>query len=156
MNLTDRVNNELKEAMRSKESNRLAAIRALRNEIIKLNKSGDKSEVRDDDVIKLVKSQIKQRQDSISMFKKAGRQDLIDVEESQMLVLETFLPEQLSSEKLEKLVESAVSKVDAVSIKDMGKVMKCVLGLIQETGKDADNRTVSELVKVKINTLITT
>ncbi len=147
MSLVDRVNNELKDAMRSKDSIRLDSIRALRNEIIKLSKSGNKAYVQDDDIIKIVKTLIKQRQDSIVMFEKASRNDLIEVESSQMGILKEFLPEQLSEAELQKIIQTAIEASAASSIKDMGIVMKTVMPLIKESGKDADNRLISTLVK---------
>ncbi len=147
MSLVNRVNNELKDAMRSKDSLRLDSIRALRNEIIKLGKSGNKADVQDDDVIKIVKTLIKQRQDSIAMFEKANRNDLIEIESSQMTILKEFLPEQLSEDELKKIVQGAIEASAASSIKDMGMVMKTVIPLIKESGKDADNRLISTLVK---------
>ena len=150
MSLVDRVTDELKQAMRSKNSEKLAALRALRNEIIKFSKTKKNDQISDDDVIKMVKSQIKQRQDSIAMFKKADRQDLIDVEEVQMVVLQEFLPEQLSAEKIQEVVLKAITETEASSLKDMGRVMKAVLPMISETGKDADSRSISELVRKEL------
>ncbi len=147
MSLADRVNDELKEAMRAKDSTRLDSLRALRNEIIKLTKSGNNAEVQDDDVVKLVKTLIKQRQDSISMFEKAGRHDLSEIESLQMTILKNYLPDQLSEDELKKIIDTAIEDSNASSIKDMGIVMKTVMALIKDSGKDADNRMVSMLVK---------
>ena len=147
MSLVDRVNDELKQAMRDKNSEKLSAVRALRNEIIKFTKTKKNDLISDDDVIKMAKSQIKQRQDSIAMFQKADRQDLIEVEEAQMVVLQEFLPEQLSDEKLLELVLKAITETGASSLRDMGNVMKAVLHIVRESGKDADSRYISELVR---------
>ena len=150
MDLVDRISDEIKLAMRNRDQNRLDALRAVRNEIIKFSKQGNLEKISDEDVVKLLKSQIKQRQDSISMFEKGGRKDLILVEEEQLVVLQEFLPEQLSGEKLEEIVAEAISKCDATSVKHMGLVMKNVKDLVGETGKDVDNRVVAELVKAKL------
>ena len=150
MSLADRVSDDLKQAMRSKNSLRLSALRALRNEIIKFSKSKQNNQISDGDVIKMVKSQIKQRQDSIAMFKKAHRQDLIGVEEAQMVVLQEFLPEQLSAEKILELVLKAIAETGASNPKDIGSVMKALQQLIRETGKDADSRSISELVRKEL------
>lgn len=150
MSLVDRVNDELKAAMRAKDQQRLAAVRALRGEIIKLNKSGSGKEVTDEDVLKACKTQIKQRQDAIEMFETGGRQDLIETEKAQIEALQAFLPEGLSAEEIEAMVDKAIGETGAGSPKEMGAVMKRMHELIQESGKDADNRAVADLVKSKL------
>lgn len=151
MKLVDRVNQDLKEAMKAKDETRLAAIRALRGEILKQQKSGSGSEVSDEQVIDMVKRQVKQRQDAIEMFKQGNREDLVAKEESQMTVLQEYLPQQLSDEELAALVDRAIADTGAESMKDMGGVMKTVQQLVKDSGKDADNRQVAGLVKTKLS-----
>ena len=98
----------------------------------------------DKDVVTVIKKQIKQRQDSIEQYEKGGRQDLADKEIAEMAILKSYLPEELSEQALQQLVEQAIAETGAQSMKDMGNVIKAVAAKAQ--GK-ADNRVVSELVK---------
>jgi uncharacterized protein YqeY len=97
---------------------------------------------------KLLRSMVKQRRDSIEQFTKGGRQDLVDHEAAEIVVLEAYLPTSASSEEIEAAVTAAITETAATSIKDMGKVMKAAQA--QLAGKNADGRTVSELVKSKL------
>lgn len=150
MSLVDRVSQELKGAMRDRDETRLAAIRAIRNEIIKLSKTAVGSSVTDDAVIKLVKSQIKQRQDAIAMFQKGNRPDLVSKEQAEIGILQQFLPVALSDAELNDIVAQAISDTGATNAKQMGAVMKAAIERIQAMGKDADNRTLSAMVKAKL------
>jgi len=152
MDLADRISDEIKQGMHARDSKKLEVLRAVRNEIIKFTKTGSSAKIADDDVLKIIKSQIKQRREAISMFDKGGRPDLVANEESQLKILETFLPEQLSEDDLQKIVLAAVAKTSASDVKDMGRVMKEVLVSIRQTGKDADNRLISDLVKRQLAT----
>ena len=151
MTLATNIGDALKAAMRSKDETRLDVLRALRGEIIKFEKSGTDDAITDDKVVKIVKSQIKQRQDAIAMFQKGGRNDLVEREEAQIVVLAEFLPPQLSEEEIGALIASAIEEIGASTMKDMGKVMKQVNGAIRDSGKDADNRVVSGLVKAALS-----
>jgi uncharacterized protein YqeY len=102
----------------------------------------------DDAVLGVVKTLVKQRRDSIEQFKAGGRQDLVDQEMAELKVLETYLPQQLGREELEKIVADAVASTGAKTAKDMGAVMKAVLAA---TKGAADGKLVSELVKAKLN-----
>ncbi len=150
MSIIERVNEALKSAMRAKDSKRLDAIRALRGEIIKAQKSGADAEVTDDDVIKLAKMLIKQRRDAVEQFRAAGRDDLVQKDEGQITVLEEFLPEQMSEEALGQVIDEAIAEVGAESMKDMGKVMKAVMAKVSASGADADGKTTSAMVKSRL------
>lgn len=152
MDLADRISDEIKQGMHARDSKKLEVLRAVRNEIIKFTKTGSSAKISDDDVLKIIKSQIKQRREAISMFDKGGRPDLVANEESQLKILETYLPEQLSEDDLQKIVLAAVVKANASDLKDMGRVMKEVLISIRQSGKDADNRLISDLVKRQLAT----
>ena len=152
MDLAERISDEIKQAMHARDSIKLDVLRAVRNEIIKFTKTGSSSKISDDDVLKIVKSQVKQRREAISMFDRGGRPDLVANEEKQMKILESFLPEQLSADELQNIVSAAVVRACASDVKDMGRVMKEVMMSIRQTGKDADNRLVSELVKRQLTT----
>ncbi len=150
MRLYDKVNEALKDAMRNKDATRLASVRALRGEIIKLEKNGTGEPVSDEDIVRLVKAQIKQRRDAVAMFEKGDRADLIASEENEIVVLSEFLPPQLSEDQIRQIVADVIAKVDARGMKDMGKVMKETTAAIRATGKDADNRSVSGIVKTAL------
>lgn len=151
MSLTNRISEEIRQAMHARNAGKLEVLRAVRNEIIKLTKAGGLTQaISDDDVLKIIKSQIKQRRDAITQFEKGNRQDLIDKETAQIAILEVFLPAQIPTDDLDSMVSTAIQACDAKSVKDMGKVMKEVMTSIRQTGKDADNRIVSELVKTHL------
>lgn len=151
MSLKDRLNSDLKEAMRAKDKTRLDAVRALRGEILKIEKSGSNAVVDDESVVKSVKYLIKQRRDSIDQYTSAGRDDLAEKERAETAVLATYLPAQLSKDELKTLVQQTIEETGAQSPKDMGRVMGAIQGKIKATGKDADNRLVAELVKTTLN-----
>jgi len=147
MPLSDRINEDIKDAMRARDEQALNALRAVRGEIIKFEKSGDNKSASDDDVIAMVKRLVKQRQDSIEMFRKGEREDPGGAEEAQIKILQLLLPEPLSPDELAALVAQAVEATGASSMKEMGQVMKAVRDLVAATGKDADNRALADLVK---------
>lgn len=147
MSLSDQINEDIKEAMRARDEQALNSLRAVRGEIIKFEKSGGNKSVSDDDVIAMVKRLVKQRQDSIEMFRKGEREDLVGAEEAQIKILRVLLPESLTADELSALVAQAVESTGAESMKEMGQVMKAVRDLVAATGKDADNRALADLVK---------
>ena len=150
MSLKEKVTAELKDAMRSRDEVRLDAIRGIRAEIIKFEKSG-KGEISDEDILKSIKTLIKERRELIDSSIKAGRDDIKADEEARVEVLQSYLPPALSSEELSAIVEKAVSSSGAETIKDMGKVMGAARKLVQESGKDADNKELSDLIKSRLS-----
>jgi len=151
MELKERINVDLKDAMRARDKTRLTAIRALRGEVLKIEKSGADKEATDDAVVKAAKSLIKQRRDAIDQFTKGGRDELAAQEKAEMAVLEGYLPAQLSDSEAQELVEQAIAQVGAESLKDMGKTMGTVQKLLRDTGKDADNRMLADLIKQRLS-----
>ncbi len=147
MSLEDTLNADYITAMKARDSERSAALNFLRAQVknIKIDKRLDK--VPDDEVIAVIKKQIKQRQDSIAQFKAGGREDLVVKEEAEMAIYVTYLPAQLSAEQIKAAVNEVVVSTGASSIKDMGRVMKDVL--IKLAGQ-ADNQVVSQLVKERL------
>lgn len=147
MNLKDQILSDMKEAMKSKEGSRLEVLRFLQSAI--KNKEIDlrPNEITEKDVLAVVTKQVKQRKESIDQFKEAGRQDLVDKESYELSVLETYLPQQMSREDVEKIVGEVITAVNATSIKQMGAVMKEVL---VKTAGAADGKLVSEIVKSKL------
>jgi len=150
MSLKDKVTTELKEAMRARDEVRLDAIRGIRAEIIKFEKSG-KGDISDKDILKSIKTLIKERRELIESAEKAGRDDMKADEEARVEVLQSYLPPALSSEELNDIVEQAVSSAGAESVKDMGCVMGEARKLVQASGKDADNKELSDLIKKRLS-----
>lgn len=146
MQLRERLNSEMKEAMKSRDALRLSAIRmvlsAVKNRDIELRR-----ELNDAEITETIVTLCKQRRESIRLFKEAGRQELVDKEEAELALLTEFLPRQLTREELESLVDKAIAETSATSGKDMGKVMKALLPSV--SGR-ADGKLVSEVVKEKL------
>ncbi|NQZ69324.1 MAG: GatB/YqeY domain-containing protein [Lentisphaeria bacterium] len=149
MSLVDQVTSDLKDAMRNRETVRLDAIRALRGEIIMEEKKPE-SDLSDEHILKIIKTLIKQRRESISQFSGAGRDDLVEKEQGQIDVLAAYLPEALTEDELGAIVDTAIAETGASSMKEMGTVMKAVMVAVGVTGKDADGKTVSSIVKAKL------
>src|SRR5205085_10063386 len=102
----------------------------------------------DDEVLKLLRSQVKQRRDSVEQFQKGGRPELAQKEQAEIAVIETYLPQAASQEEVEQAVAAAISETGATSMKDMGTVMKAAMAKL--AGKNADGKAVSEAVKAKL------
>ena len=122
MNLKSAITEDMKNAMRSKDMNRLGTIRLLLA-AIKQKEVDERIELTDTQVITIVEKMIKQRKDSISQFTTAKRQDLVDQETSELLLLETYLPAQLSEEEILAKVKQTIEASGAVGPQDMGKVI---------------------------------
>lgn len=147
MVLLDQVNTDIANAMRAKETVRLSALRMLKTALT--NKSVEKGrDLEDNEGLQVIGTLIKQRRDSIEQFQKGGRQDLVDREAAEITVLESYLPPAVSEAELSQIIEQAVTESGASSAKDMGKVMKVVMGRL--AGRTADGRVVSELVKKRL------
>ena len=126
MTIFENVNNALSESLKSKQSDRVLTLRAIVSakkdkEIEK--RTQDKKEVTDEDMISILNKMLKQRKESVEMYQKASRKDLVDKENTEIKIIEEFLPQQLSQEEVEKVCNEAISNVGASSLKDMGKVM---------------------------------
>jgi len=151
MSLKEQVTQDLKAAMRAKDTIALDAIRAIRGEILKMEKGGIEGEVTDELIIKSLKTLIKERVELADTARKAERPDIFEEQDSVVAVLKTYLPEALSSDELAAIVEAAVVQVGAETMKDMGKVMGSCKKAVQQSGKDADNRELSELIKKRLS-----
>lgn len=147
MSLQEEISAALKDGMRAKDEAKLTSLRLVLTAIKKKEKEVRRS-LKDPEVIAVVSSQIKQRQESIDHYRQAGRQDLADVEEREIQVLQVFMPEQLSEEEMSQAVDEVIAEVSAVSIKDMGKVMKATMAKL--AGR-ADGRAISAMVKAKLS-----
>lgn len=147
MELKERLNEAMKEAMRAKDSLRLNAIRLIRT-AIKNREIDERRELGDEDVIAVLSTLVKQRRESAEVYRANERPDLADKEEQELAIIQEFLPAQLSSAEIDAVIEEAISETGAASMKDMGKVMKIVTS--RTTGR-ADGREVSERVKARLS-----
>lgn len=137
---------ELKQSMLAKDGLKTSVLRMLLSAInyYEIQKGGAGYTATDEDVISVIGSQAKQRKDSIEEFKKAGRQELVDKETSELKILEVYLPEQLGEEEVKKLVDETIKQTGASTMVDMGKVMGALMPKVK--GK-ADGNLISNLVK---------
>ncbi len=147
MGLQQLVMDQMKTAMKAKDTVALESLRAIKSALLLAKTSGE-GELSHEDEVKLVQKLVKQRKDSATIFSEQGREDLAVPELAQVAVLEQFLPEQLSDEEIEKVVEQTISNTGASGMKDMGKVMGMVSTAL--AGK-ADGKTISNIVKKKLS-----
>ena len=147
METREKLTNDMKEAMKAKDSLRLDTIRFLQAAIKNREIEMRPDPITGDEVMAVIKRMVKQRKESIEQYQAAARQDLADKEISELKILETYLPAQMSREQIEALVAQTVSELKATSLKDMGSVMKAVSA---KTQGSADNKIVSELIKAKL------
>jgi uncharacterized protein YqeY len=147
MSLKQQITDDMKNAMRAKETARLGAIRLLLS-AMKQREVDERIELSDADILAIIDKMLKQRRDSISQYEAAGRQDLADVEKFEMGVLQTYMPQQLSEAEIEALIAQAIATSGAASPQDMGKVMAI---LKPQLAGRADVAKVSGLVKTKLS-----
>ena len=145
--LKDRITEEMKNAMRAGEKERLATIRLILS-AIKQREVDERIQLDDTQVLSVVEKMVKQRKESIAQFEAGGRADLVAKEQAEMAVLQTYLPAQMSEAELDALIAEAVASTGAASIKDMGKVMAAVKAKAQ--GR-ADMGAVSARIKQKLS-----
>ena len=127
MTLREKIENQYKNALKSKDKNKISTYRLILSGLKDLdiqNRSGpNKKNTDDEDIKKLLKKMIKQRTESIEIYKKNNRQDLLEIEQNEVDIMFEYLPKQLNEEDTKKLCEETVKKINATSVKDMGKVM---------------------------------
>src|SRR3954466_5127658 len=144
MSLLERLNNDMKQAMKNKEKDKLSVIRmvkaSLQNEAIKLGTT----ELSDDAELTVLSREVKQRKDSLHEFDKAGRQDLVEKIRTELQYVELYMPKQLSEEEVSEIVKQAISETGALSKAEMGKVMSLVMPKVK--GK-AEGSLVNKLVQ---------
>ncbi|MBN2908544.1 GatB/YqeY domain-containing protein [Polycladomyces sp. WAk] len=143
MSLLERLNQDMKTAMKNKEKTKLSVIRMLRSEI-KNEEIQRQHELSDEEVIEVLMRELKKRKDALQQFEDAGRDDLVQQLREEIAVIEPYLPEQLSEEELRELVREVVQETGASSKADMGKVMKAIMPRVK--GR-ADGKLVNRLVQ---------
>lgn len=147
MSLQQKVMEQMKTAMKAKDTVALESLRAIKSALLLAQTSGSDSELSEDDEVKLVQKLVKQRKDSAAIFTEQGREDLAAPELAQVAVIEQFLPEQLTEQEIEKVVVQTIDATGASGMKDMGKVMGIVS---KELAGQADGKTISNIVKSKL------
>jgi len=146
MTLSEKLVNDMKEALKSKDERKLCAIRFLRSQIKNLE-IDKRRPVTDEEVVTLIQKNIKQRKEVFPDYERMGRTDYLEKEKAEIVIMEAYLPPQLSKEEITKLVEDAIKETGAASIKDIGKVMGA---LVSRTKGKADGKIVSDLVKERL------
>ena len=145
--LKEKLMEDLKSAMKEKNTNKKNAVQMVRTAILQIEK--DKGiEVEDEKILEIIAKEVKTRKDSLTEFEKAGRDDLIKQTQEEIEVLSTYLPKQLSKEELTEKIKEIISQIGASSIKDMGAVMKEAK---KQIGTSADGKTINEVVKELLN-----
>ena len=146
-NLKQRINDNVKDAMRAKEKERLKTLRLITSAIKQIEVDKRIELDKDDDIVAVLEKMLKQRKDSIEAFEKAGRDDLTAIEVAEVAIIKEYMPEQMSDEDVDALIVEAIAATGAVEMKDMGKVM----GMIkpQIAGK-ADMGQVSAKIKSRL------
>jgi len=152
MPLREKIENQYKNALKSKDKNKISTYRLILSGLKDLdiqNRSGpNKKNTDDEDIKKLLKKMIKQRTESIEIYKKNNRQDLLEIEQNEVDIMFEYLPKQLNEEDTKKLCEETVKKINATSVKDMGKVMG---DLKNNNGDNIDFSLAGKIIKEILN-----
>ena len=143
MTLRETINQDVKNAMKAKETKKRDALRLL-TAAFKQIEVDERKDLSDDDVIKIIQKQVKSRNDAASQYRDAGREDLLQIELDEIAFYEVYLPAQLSDDELSSAIKSIIEKTGASSMKDMGKVMGMAS---QELAGSADGKRISVMVK---------
>jgi uncharacterized protein YqeY len=148
--LKEQISKDFNKALKARDERKLSALRLLRTEIKKREVSGQKKELADAEVMETITTLVKQRRESIRLFREGQRQDLVEKEEAELQFLQTYLPQPLSQSAIEVLIDQVLLETRATGMKDQGKVMKAVMAKI--SGR-AEGKIVSEIVKQKLSKL---
>jgi len=147
MALIDKIQTEIAQAMKAKETLRLSVLRGMKTAL--KNKEIDKMRaLNETEEIQVVQSLVKQRKESIDQFTRGGRADLASQEEAELRIIESYLPAAVPTDEIERAVDETISELGATSAKDMGRVMKAVMAKF--AGKVIDGKQVNELVRSKL------
>ncbi|MDF1738937.1 MAG: GatB/YqeY domain-containing protein [Verrucomicrobiales bacterium] len=148
--LSQQITEDMKTAMREKNAVALGTIRMLKSSIknAAIEKGGADAELSDTELVAVIRKEVKKRQDSIEQYESAGRPELAEKEKEEMAVLNGYLPEPLSEEKIAAIIDAAIAEVGATSRKEMGQVMKLVQ---EQTAGRADGKTLSQAVMAKLS-----
>jgi len=152
MSLREKINEQFKIALKSKNKTLVSTLRlvlaAIKERDIAIRTSENKEVVKDEEIIKVLRRMKKQRHESADLYKKGGRQELLEAEESEIKIIDTFLPKQLSEEETKKICKNAIESLGATSIKDMGKIMR---SLKQKYSDSIDFSKANTIIKDMLN-----
>jgi uncharacterized protein YqeY len=150
MTLPERIDSDLKDAMRAKDAAKLGVLRMLKSALkySAIEKSGAEAQLDDAEAAQVIRKQVKQRQDSIEQFEKGGRPELAAKEKEELVILNAYLPQGMSADELAKIVEETIREVGASSKAQMGAVMKALQGKV--AGR-ADGKTLSQEVQRQLS-----
>ncbi|MBK8483045.1 MAG: GatB/YqeY domain-containing protein [Saprospiraceae bacterium] len=149
MSFTDKINTDLKEAMKAQDQKALRAIRAIKAAILLANTDGSGKEVDDEKAIQILQKLVKQRRESLDIYEKQGREDLAVVERDEIAVIEKYLPAQLDEASLRTILQELIVETGASGAKDMGKVIGAAS---KKLAGQADGKTISLMVKQLLET----
>ncbi len=149
MGLSDQIQKDIVDAMRSRDELRLSTLRMAKSALT--NKEKDKRAPLDDqEVLQVLSTLIKQRRDSIEQFQKGGRQEMADKEAAEIVLIEHYMPKAMGEEEIAAAVKATIAEMGAPTIKEMGTVMKNVMAKLQATGARVEGKMVSESVKKQL------
>lgn len=146
--MINKINEDLKNAMKDADKFKLSVLRMLKS-ALQLEGINKKHDLTDDEILSVIKKQVKQRNDSISEFKKYDKLDKVEDLEKEIAILDEYLPEEISEEEINKILDQAFTSVNPTSMKDMGMVMKETQNLLN--GKNADMSLVSKLIRERLS-----
>lgn len=144
MNLKEKINQDLKDAMKSGDKTRLAVVRSIRALILEFEKSGAAKELSPEDEVKMLSTSAKKRKDSIDQFRNAGRNDLVETEEAELNILMNYLPKQLDENEIKEIVSKLAVEIGAKTKDDFPKLMPLVM---KELKGKADGKLVKSIVE---------
>ena len=147
MTFLDRINEDLKTAMKERESERLSTLRMVKT-ALKNREIEKMAPLADDEAIKILQSLVKQRRESIEQYRQGGRPELAEREAAEILVIETYLPAALDEAAITAAIEAAISETGASSVKDLGTVMKATMAKL--AGQTVDGKIVNQIVRSKL------
>jgi uncharacterized protein YqeY len=146
--LTEKILEDYKAALKQKDQIKASILNFLRSEINYYAIEKQKNKLEDQDVIAVIKKQVKSHQDSIEQFEKGSRTDLAEKEKKELEILKSYLPQELGEAELKKIIDEVIASVPNATIKEMGKIMKEVMA---KTAGRADGKLISDLVKERLN-----
>jgi len=148
MSLSEKLAKEMKNALKQRDKIRLSTIRLIRDAILKREIEQGRESLDDDGITKVISTMVRKSEEATEEFKRGGRQDLVDQENQQLEILRSFLPQQLSMEEIQSLINEVVQEAGAVDLKDLGKVMKILMPKI--SGR-ADGGIVNQMVRERLS-----
>ena len=147
MSLEERLLEEMKEAMRSNDKTRLSTIRMIRS-AVKNKEIEVRNRLDDDAVAKVIQGMVRRGEESIAQFQAGGRVDLVEKEKKEIEILKSFLPQAMTQEEIQKVIDQSIEETQASSMKDLGKVMKVIM---PKLGGKVDGKLVNQLVKERLS-----